>query len=209
MGLDWIPGPKAKPGYEQEFLALWEKLHAKSCFWRDSKLKRFQEITTTGFETLAAPRVGFDASATEWARRAFHQRKDKCLNEQQFLERMQGYYVLDLVPPCDGIPRYSNGPLGTVDRYSFRGEYLRDCQDILGQDLVKSAWNSKLSEETAEYGRELLGRATAYATAHGIDISKVHLAEPDSAEFNVDVVLAAGKWCRFWAERGHWLEAWF
>jgi hypothetical protein len=210
MGLDWNPGPKAKPGHEQEFRELWHKLHAKSRFLRSRKLKRFREITVTAFETLGAPRVGFDAAATEWARKVFPKRKDKLLTELQFIERMKGFYVLALVPPCDGIPRYSNGPLGYLDRYSFRADYLRDCEDIIGKELVESAYRSKLSEETVICGDTLIDRATQYAASHNIDTIKTSLAEdPDSVEFHVDVVFAAGRWCRFWGQRGHWLEAFF
>jgi hypothetical protein len=112
MGLDWNPGPKAKPGHEQEFQELWHKLHAKSCF-RARKVKRFEEITVTAFDTLGTPRVGYDAAATEWAHRdAFPKRKDKTLTEQTFVDQMRGFYVLDLVPACDGLPRYSNGHAG-------------------------------------------------------------------------------------------------
>jgi hypothetical protein len=110
MGLDWNPGPKAKAGHEQEFRKLWQKLQGRYCFFREGKVKRFDEITLTAFETLATPRVGFDSSATEWARRvAFPNRADKSLTENRFIEQMRGFYVLDLVPPCDGLPRYSNG----------------------------------------------------------------------------------------------------
>jgi hypothetical protein len=63
MGLDWNPGPKAKPEHEQEVRKLWHKLQAKSCIFRSRKVKRFREITVTAFETLGAPRVGFDGAA--------------------------------------------------------------------------------------------------------------------------------------------------
>lgn len=46
------------------------------------------------------------------------------------------------------------------------------------------------------------------AKAKGIDIAKCALPDdPDSIEFHIDVVAAAGRWCRFWGERGHWLDA--
>src|SRR5690242_3145798 len=110
MGLDWNPGPRAKPGHEQEFRELWQQLHAKACFFRERKVKQFHAITTTPFDTLNTPRVGFDAAATEWARRvAFPKRKDKSVTEDVFVEKMRGFYVLDLVPRCDGLSRYSNG----------------------------------------------------------------------------------------------------
>jgi len=68
MGLDWNPGPKAKPGHEKEFRELWQKLHSKPCFFRDKKVKRFKEITAAAFDTLSTPRVGFDHAATAWAK---------------------------------------------------------------------------------------------------------------------------------------------
>ena len=80
----------------------------------------------TAFETLNTPRVGFDAAATEWAHQeAFPNRKDMSLTEEVRVERMRGFHVLDLVPPCDGIPRFTNGHAGGyVERYSFRGQFL-------------------------------------------------------------------------------------
>lgn len=212
MGLDWNPGPKAKPGYEQEFRELWQKLQSKSCFFRDRKVRRFKEITTTAFETLSTPRVGYDDAATAWAReKAFPSRADKNLTEPIFVEQMRGFYVLDLVAPCDGIPRYSNGhPGGYVERYSFRGQFLKDCTEIIGVELLESAWNSKLPEETKAYGDRLLEAGLQFASTRGIDTTKIHLVEePESVEFRIDVVLSAGRWCGFWSQKGHWLEAYF
>jgi hypothetical protein len=211
MGLDWNPGPKAKPGHEQEFHRLWTKLHAKSCFFRKQKVRRFGEITANAFETLATPRVGFSAPATEWARAIFPNRKDKSITEDAFIRQMQGFYVLDLVPPCDGLPRYSNGSAGGyVERYAFRGQFLKDCTEIIGDQLLESAYISKLPEDTNHFGQSLLAAASQFASSHGLDSSKIQLAEePDSIEFRLDVVFSAGRWCCFWAERGHWLEAYW
>ncbi len=210
MGLDWNPGPKAKPGHEQEFRELWGNLHARSCFFRSRKVKRFKEITLTAFETLGTPRVGLDAAATEWAHReAFPNRKDKSLTEEVFVAQMRGFHVLDLVPPCDGLPRYTNGHAGGyVERYAFRGQFLNDCTEIIGDDLLGSGYDSKLPEDTVTYGGQLIEAASQFANARGMDVAGIQLAEePESIEFRLDVVFSAGRWCRFWGERGHWLEA--
>jgi hypothetical protein len=212
MGLDWNPGPKPKPGCEDEFRELWTKLQSKSCFFRERKIRRFGEITMTAFETLVTPRVGIDSLATDWARHeAFPNRKDKSLTEDVFLQQMHGFYVLNLVPTCDGLPRYTNGYAGGyVERYAFRGQFLTDCTEIIGEELLESGYVSKLPEQTAAYGESLLAAASQFAVARGIDSTKVHLAEePESIEFRLDVVLAASRWCRFWAARGHWLEAYW
>jgi hypothetical protein len=209
MGLDWNPGPKAKPGCEKEFEQLWRKLHSGWCWRRQTKVRRFREITLAAFDTLGAPTVGTDATATEWARQQFDRRVDKSLTEEQFLRGMSGFRVLELVPSCDGLPRYTNGsPGGYVEEYAFRGAFLKDCAEIIGSELLDSAWVSKLPSETVSYGHELLRRASAFATAHQINLADVHAAEdPESNEFHLDAVQSAGRWCVFWGERGHWLEA--
>jgi len=113
------------------------------------------------------------------------------------------------VPVNDGLPRYTNGsPGGYVEAYSFRGQFLRDCEGIIGPELLESAYVSKTASETTAYGRELLNRASVRAHELGIDLTAVHSAEdPESVEFHLDVVQSAGRWCVFWGDRGHWLEA--
>ncbi|MDP3073488.1 MAG: hypothetical protein Q8N18_24570 [Opitutaceae bacterium] len=211
MGLDWNPGPKAKPGYEAEFEELWRKLQSQWCWRRDAKVRRFGEITLVAFDTLGAPTVGIDAAANEWARLQFDKRADKALTEEKFLNDMSGFRVLDLVAPSHGLPRYTNGsPGGYVEAYAFRGKFLEDCTAIIGPELLNSAWNPKLPSDTIAYGRDLLQRASNFATAHKIDLATTHLAEdPETNEFHLDVVQSAGRWCVFWGERGHWLEAYF
>jgi hypothetical protein len=212
MGLDWNPGPKAKPGCEQEFEELWSKLQAKYCFFRARKVKRFGEITITAFDTLKTPRIGIDAAATDWARKdAFSRRADKSLTEEVFVNSMKGFYVLDLVPPCDGLPLYTNGHAGGyVEKYSFRGQFLQDCTEIIGDEFLESAFHSKSPEDTLAYGTRLLEVGSKFASDRSSDATQIHTAEePESIEFRLDVVLSAGRWCRFWGERGHWLEAYW
>lgn len=212
MGLDWNPGPRAKSGCEQEFQKLWHKLAAKSCFFRNRKQKRFDEITESAFQTLATPQVGWDERANKWAEEAaFPNRQNKSLTKEAFLNGMKGFYVLDLVPPCDGIPRYTNGHAGGyVERFSFRAQWLQDSVDIIGEKMFEEAYNSKLPADTVAYGEQLLSLASEYAEARRLIIAERKPdADPDSLEFKFDVVLSAGRWCRFWGAKGHWLEAYW
>jgi hypothetical protein len=184
-------------------------LSAKWCWRRKTKSRRLGEISCTPFDTLKAPTVGLDTAATEWARLQFERLADKSLTVEEFLRRMNGFRVLSLVPVNDGLPRYTNGsPGGYVEAYSFRGQFLRDCEGIIGPELLESAYVSKTASETTAYGRELLNRASVRAHELGIDLTAVHSAEdPESVEFHLDVVQSAGRWCVFWGDRGHWLEA--
>ena len=211
MGLDWNPGPRPKKEYEDEFERLWKKLQNPNCWFKKGKEKRFSEITETAFDTLNAPAVGKDPETKAWVVVIFERRVDKSITFDEFEHKMNGFRVLDLVPKCDGIPMYSNGsPGGYVEAYSFRGEFLKDCSDIMGKMIFESAWESKLPEETVVYGRKLINCANEFAEVHGIP--KDYVLDPNDLESNVykaDVLMAAGKWCVYWGSRGHWLEAYY
>jgi hypothetical protein len=224
VGLDWNPGNRAKPGFEAEFVDVFAKINAAGSDVPEL-VRRYHEISTTAFETLGAPVVGRDAEADAWARQL---RIDTAsdMTEEEFLAGLSGFAVLPLVEPCDGLPKYTNGsPGGYVEAYSFRAQFLRDCEDDLGPDLFASAYDSKLPKELLAYGRQLLAVAGNLADRHGLD--PLDLVVPDliptvdevaacaesptawSVEHRVDVTHSAGRWCVFWAERGHLLDAYW
>ena len=154
MGLDWNPGPKAKMGHEKEWERLFGKLHAKWCWNRAGKITRFQEISQDAFTTLNAPTVGQEPGATRWALDMYAKLPEKTESEEEFLRRMKGFRVLDLVKPCDGLPRYTYGsPGGYVEAYSFRAQFLQDAVSFLGEELFHEAYASKLPRETIVYGK--------------------------------------------------------
>jgi hypothetical protein len=84
------------------------------------------------------------------------------------------------------------------------------CTEIISNELLESAYVSKLPQSTIIFGKELLRQASDFASKHGFDLSKVHLAkDPDTTEFHLDVVQSAGRWCVFWGGHNHWLEAYW
>lgn len=227
MGLDWLPGNKPKPGHEAECEALVRKISEPEAassglfFWKNKKAgmteeereaakARFFEISITAFETLDAPQVGHDAAATEWARKRVREKYPDMADAdvQAATEEIEGHYVLDLVPPCDGIPIYSNGSLGYVESYSFRADFLKGCTGIIGDDLLERGFSNMVSAEFLDYGRTLIRKAEECAAANGLDIHNLAFDDDDdeSLEFQIHVVLSAGRWCVFWAERGHILD---
>ncbi|MDH3702438.1 MAG: hypothetical protein OEU46_14095 [Alphaproteobacteria bacterium] len=219
MGLDWLPGNKPKPGFEPEFKQIFDKLtepkDGTSSELPDEEKnaleERFFEISISAFETLQAPVVGQDAAADNWARE-FRRSENPDFTEEQLenaLREAAGYRVLDLLPPCDGIPVYSNAPMGHVEAYSFRAEFLTDCAEIIGETLLDRAYLPMMPDEFLAYGRDLLGKAEDYASRHGLDIDNLDTEDADGIQFQVHVVLSAGRWCVYWAEREHWMEAYW
>jgi hypothetical protein len=178
VGLDWNPGNKAKPGSEVEFADLFGRITAADTGGRrDALVERFHQISITAFETLGAPVVGRDSEADRWARQ-LHVDIGSDEPEEAFLAQLDGFAVLPLVPPCDGLPRYTNGsPGGYVEQYAFRAQFLHDCTDDIGEELLAAAYVSKLPEELLIYGRRLLAKAKELADRHALD--PMNLVIPD------------------------------
>jgi hypothetical protein len=230
MGLDWNPMGRPRPGHEEEFARLFKALveHPADAgfieqalrrlrgFDRDKVSARWFEIQVSPYEALAAPRVGLDPAADAWARQQYQQLPDEkrsAKSESEFLKEMAGYYVLQLVPPCDGIPMYSNGGLGYVELFSFRAQFLTiDCKDIIGENLLEQAYRTCLAPGLAALGAALMAKAVEYAAmnkvSHVADVPRPEYEE-GKPESNAHILFSAARWCNFWSSRGHGMEAYF
>ena len=51
--------------------------------------------------------------------------------------------------------------------YAFRGQFLQDCTDIIGETLLEDGYVSKLSDDLMAYGNKLLEAAEEYARKRG------------------------------------------
>lgn len=206
MGLDWNPGNKPKPGHEDEFDDLFKLLTSGE--EEQFLVDRFHKITISAYETLEAPQVGIHPEATEWARRQYVEQAPD-MSEEAWLLELDEFYVLDLVPPCDGLPKYTNGPAGYVENFSFRAQFLKECVEIVGTVLLEKAHETRNAAETVEFGRFLIEKAENHAKHRSVDISTLHDCQAGSMEEKLDIVLSAGRWCLFWGQRGHPMEAYF
>jgi hypothetical protein len=208
MGLDWNPLAKAKPGHEAELDALFDKLDEPSA----DTVARFKAITDPPFLLLGAPQVGIDEVANAWLRARLEQ-AGRLAELDQAMQAMHGYRVIALLPPCDGFPFYSNHSVSRdLERYSFRGQFLHDVEDIIGPDLFERAFKRLRPSEHLQFGEQLLAKAQAFAKSRNV----MHAAECWASEFdeNTDahrahVMFAAARWCLYWARRGHGLDPWF
>lgn len=229
MGLDWLAGNKAKPGFESRFRELLTRAVAGEDF-DHATLAEWNAIGTPAHETVGAPRVGIDEAATSWFLERLRNGRGKpglmsrlfglfqrsgtlTVEERKALQQAHGYYVLQLAPPCDGLPYYTNAPLNReLELTSFRGKFLELCQDVLGEELLTSAWERKLPEDLTAYGRTLMARAAEFGERHGCRVVCDQIVAPEEEEgpvFQTHVVASAARWCIYWGDRGHWLDVWF
>ncbi len=208
MGLDWDPMPRAKPGHEREVAEIvmaFRRTQDKGLF------ARFGEITEPAFETLGAPRVGIDDAADAWLRTMVAPDKFDAARAG-----MHGYYVLALLPECDGFPMYSNHSVSQqLDRYSFRAQFLRDVEDELGPELFERAYEHLTVDEHVAYAAALLDTARRFAREHRVehvehvDRATSNTYDEGSDELRAHILFAAAKWAAYWSSRGHGLSPWF
>jgi hypothetical protein len=213
LGLDWNPGNRPRPGFEAEFDRLFAGISEKRIQAGTPEHARFFEISISAYETLQAPQVGSDARADEWIRAKYREQQPQ-MTEAEWIDRFQGFYVVELVPACDGIPAYSNGsPGGYVEPFSFRAQFLRDCESIISTNMLEAAYVSKRHDETTAYGHELISIGEAFAQRNGLDPRNCSASDDDlhgeTPRYFADIILSAGKWCVFWGEQGHTLDAYW
>lgn len=221
MGLDMRPMGKPKPGFEKRFLEIYrmlsrgkippltadEKAAGKKWPTKDALVEEWYANQIPSYETIKAPKVGRDQAADDWLRDCYEELEEKPTFEAFFSE-YEGYYVIALAEEEDGVPVYVS--LGQ-DENVFRGAFLGDCDDILGEDLVNEAWETKVADEALDYGNRLMAVADKLAKENNLVYLKTERyppdADEDSLESKLHIVFSLAKWLIFYGRNGHGYEA--
>lgn len=215
------PMGKPKPGFEQRYVEIVEmvtkdeipkpsfidKLRGKKYPTKDELLKEWFENQLPTYETIKAPRVGRDKEADEWIKSRYNELEQKPPLEK-FLQEHDGYYVIELAKEQDGVPVYV--AMGQ-DENVFRGQFLYDCIDLIGEDLVNEAWETKQADEALDYGNKLMAVADKLAKEHNLEYLKTQRLPPDKDEDTIEsklhIVYSLAKWLIFYGKNGHGYEA--
>ncbi|MEM1316731.1 MAG: hypothetical protein AAGF29_00510 [Pseudomonadota bacterium] len=204
MGLDCVPVGLPKPGFEKAWAKIVGMVEAGEDIG-ENEAEEFSENTFMACEMLDAPIVGKDDSANKWAIENLGRAPGE--TDAELIARVSGYRALDLIAEhCDGISKYSAAGLGWVDETSLRGEFFRDCEDVLPVNVAERPWTSMTSDEAVAFGRTLQNIVVDLRAEHG-DIAP----DPDTDEFEIadkiDFLDSAARWYTFWGSRGHPIEA--
>jgi len=221
MGLDMRPLGKPKAGFENKYdelfnnirnyksveLSFFDKLRSKKILSREELIKEWQSIQEPAYETIKAPLVGRDEDANNWAKERYLL-SNKAISEEEFIKQYIGYYVIELGTELDGIPVYI---AMHQDRHVFRGQFLTDCVDILGEPLVSEAWNTKSAEEALDYGHRIEKAADKIANENNLAYLKNQRVPPevdkDTLESKLHIAFSLSKWLIFYGKNGHGYEA--
>lgn len=222
MGLDWKPMGKPKPGFEERFnqifriiqgtekqkkVSFFDRLKGKRKQTKKELTKEFLDNCITTYETIKAPRVGYDKAADEWVRLKYL-KSNKSMSQEDFVNSYLGFYVIELAEELDGVPMYV---AWGQDENVFRGKFLQDCKELIGDELYNEAWETKLASQTLIYGEQLLSIADKVASENNLLYLKNQRDPPDfgenSLESKVHILYAAAKWLIFYGKNGHGYEA--
>ncbi|MGB1243192.1 MAG: hypothetical protein ACPG49_11765 [Chitinophagales bacterium] len=217
MGLDMRPMGKPKKGFEKRFvqifniikgieqqeLSSFDKLQGKKLKTKKELLEEWFENQIPSYETIKAPMVGRDMDAHKWITERYEE-TEKEMPLDEFIKAHHGYYVIELATEKEGVPVYMSI---MQDRNVFRGAFLNDCVDLIGEDLVSEAWESKLSSDALDYGNRLMNIANKIAKEHDMEYLRNQRVPPRSGENNMvnqlHIVFSLAKWLIFYGENGH------
>jgi hypothetical protein len=220
MGLDMRPMGKPKSGNEKRFAEIFNslqkldtkkpsflnKLFGNKLPTKEELLEEWFSIQTQSYETIQAPRVGRDQVANDWLKRKYEEAPND-MSLENFLIEYEGYYVIELAKEKDGVPMYIS--IGQ-DENVFRGQFLNDCIELLGEELVAEAWNSHLANDTLDYGNRLMSAVDKIAIEKNLEYLKLQRDPPDdidSFESKLHIVYSLAKWLIFYGKNGHGYEA--
>lgn len=221
MALDLIPMGKPVAGYEKRFeqifnhltgkekieLSLLDKQEGRTIPSNDELLKEWRANQIPSYITINAPKVGKDKIADEWIKAQYRETEMK-IAEEDFIDGYQNYYVVELAEHIDGVPVYVSM---NHDANVFRAQFLLDCEDIIGTDLVNEIWESKFAKDALDYGNRLINIADSLAQSHNLQHIREQRMPPDSSENSLEsklhIVYSLSKWLIFYGKNGHGYEA--
>lgn len=226
MGLDWMVNErKPKLGFDTRFEEV-SKLVAEADEDTNeyTRLKKdLEAVSISVYEEIGCPRIGIDTNATEWWEDNIYapamlkakeiranlpytepakdkweeKRRDRDKDyakawldstREDCLSRSMGRYVVELAKVTKGVAEYTGIACSSLD---FRGKMI-GYVDGLDQELSSEAYDDHTPDECLDYADRL---EEAMADTRGSE--------------NIEVLVSAIKWLRFWGGRGFGYWAWY
>jgi hypothetical protein len=187
----------------------WNAFEGTGAYLEESKRKKHwvdvrSKCVISPMETLGVPRIGIDAKATAYARASYEEAapNDPELRKsyptvEDYIKDHHGTYVPKLVD-SPGIG-YVTGMFAGAE--SFRGKAISYVSWLGDYGFVDDCYADREPEDLDVLGINL-GKTADHFEANCKNITSEHKED-------LKLVRAAADWCRFWAEEGHSMGAWY
>jgi hypothetical protein len=194
-----------KQGFEIEFNEIFEN-NIKTNLAPQEVVNRYFEISVLPKDTLNAPKIGIDLKATEWALTKYNPNNSRNESADQFIERLKGYDVYDLLEDCNGLPKFISL---SDSSYDFNSRFLVELTEIIGEQNLENLYYYKNAKEFVEIGHNFMSIADKYSIEHNcthVKGDKNEEYEDSTPENNTLILKNFARWCIFWGEKGHGME---
>lgn len=233
MGLEWVPLNRPKPGMEHEYAAL-VALDLESLIDKEARAatRKFDLITESAAEYMKSSDIPSSVRADPlfWI-------DSRTLEAARLLANPRRFNATELRAVMDAPPRQATHSSATQSRaqhgsaaralestrlgkrdaatitwwvgYSYPAQRLADVRRVIGDELVKRAWQTMTAKELHEYGTSLEAALVRFARQHRHELATATEAErddPDSLGSQAEVLAGAAAWCLWWSARGFGLS---
>lgn len=227
MGLDWMLNKmKAKDGHQAEFDELNKKLNDNISGEEEKQIEaRLDQISTSVYEVLGAPRVGDNETTRAWFREHTYEPAQKEVEAEKtrrsfphtrfiahwdrpfetLLAENAGKYILELAPDQEDIAAVSGMLTSNLD---FRGKII-GRSPVLSEDLQNQAYEDHTAEEAVAYAESLAERLEVYKTEICPDWETAQFGNGGPIRDAIADVENAIKWLSYWGSRGFGFHAWY
>lgn len=93
----------------------------------------------------------------------------------------------------------------------FRGQFLQYCIDLIGEDLVNEAWETKPGDEALDYGNRIMAITDKSEKERNLEYLEAQRLPPDTNENTIEsklhILYSLAKWLMFYGKNGHGYKA--
>jgi hypothetical protein len=206
MGLDWLvldkPCEDKKEIYDQIIKQI-DELEQTNYdeLIMEELCKKLKEVSVSKYETLKCPKVGENEETVMYFIKNMYPYSKIRYNSDIItsLNECKNQYIPQLSPEINKISNHTHGIVTSI--FDFRGAVISN-NILLNAELRNEAYMDKSPEQMMIYADKLENHIQVY--------NETELKEMnEDQQMSYKLIKEGIYWLRFWAEKGHGINAWY
>jgi hypothetical protein len=206
MGLDWLVLDKPREDKKEVYDQILNQIDELEQINYDESImeelcKKLKEVSVTKYETLKCPKVGDNEETVMYFIKNMYPYSKIRYNSNIItsLNECKDQYIPQLSPEFNKISGHTHGLITSV--FDFRGAVIGN-NSLLSLELRNEAYKDKNPEEMMIYADKLEIHIQIYNSKELEEMN-------EDQQINYKLIKEGIHWLRFWAERGHGINAWY